>query len=155
MVIPNNLKKAPVAEAPETVELPTLGNLYTGNIMYIKSDVKNNPDTVYVQIMLRFCNFDEIEEVPVQLFTNKAKFEAGVGDLVTFKARRLTNAVDTHGNPIILPDGTALLKASGLINGGDLAVIKSSTPAVKLNTVGAMQSVGLKKRLMSFLGLDS
>lgn len=153
MVIQNINKKAPVETVTEEVNLPQLGNLYTGNIMYIKPDVKNNPNTVYVQIMLRFMNFDEIEQVPVQLFTNKETFTAQVGDLVSFKARRLTNALDTHNNPIILPDGTTLLKASGLINGGELTVIKSAAPAAKLKTVGEIKSTGLKTLLSNFLGL--
>lgn len=157
MVVSNNK----VTAAVEEIDLPNLGNLYTGNIMYVKPDVKNNPDKVYVQIMIRFCNFDEVEEVPVQLFTNKETFNAGVGDLVTFKARRLVNAIDAHGNPIILPDGTGLLKASGLINGGELTVIKASAPTVRLNAVGEMQSAGLKKKLAElspalgrFLGIN-
>lgn len=138
-----------VAAEELSVELPVLGNLYTGNIMYIKHDVKNNPDKVYVQIMLRFCNFDEVEQVPFQVFANKNTFEAKVGDLVTVKARRLTSAIDSHGNPIVLPDGQLLLKASGLID-GNVNIVRASVESIEVKTVSQMQSVGLKKKLAEF-----
>lgn len=136
-----------VAAIEKTMDAKPMPNLYTGNVAYVKSEVKGDPTKAYVLVAVRFCNDTEQPMQFIQTFPTKGSdFNIEQGDLVAFEAKRVREALDKDDKPVLM-DGIPVFKASGIGQDFRLKLLRKAGKAVAAKPIGAIKSESLKSKL--------